>query len=155
MTIQTWVGITVAGDSLILVELEICPSDDIKVISDVTWKLQAGSRPQAYSVMYERVSIYLKERNITHIAIKASAVSKNSTIAHLRSAELRGVVSAAAASSGANVKMVRKADVSKTFGDRKVDEYVSDDSFWNSRLPDGLRKMSRETALLIISLTKP
>lgn len=83
--------------------------------------------------------------------MKDSAASKRGAgLAHLRSAELRGVVAAALDASGANVIMVNKGVVSKTFGERKVDEYVADNAFWRGRITGSLRKGSREAAFLTI-----
>lgn len=59
---------------------------------------------------------------------------------------------AAAAAEFAPTQFVAKATISRTFGARKADDYVADDSFWSGRL-DGkeLRAGSREAALLILS----
>ena len=69
----------------------------------------------------------------------------------LKSAELRGVVISAAASV-CEVKQLAKGVVSKTYGDRKVDEYLADDAFWNAQTTGGnLRRMSREAAMYVIA----
>jgi hypothetical protein len=69
----------------------------------------------------------------------------------LISAEVRGVIIAAAASV-CEVKVVSKAVISRTYGERKVDEYLDDDAFWNEHTQGGkLRKMSREAAMLVVA----
>ena len=51
----------------------------------------------------------------------------------------------------AQVQSLAKGVVSRTYGDRKVDEYLKDDAFWRDKLTgNGLRKGSREAAMLII-----
>ncbi|CAM4345645.1 hypothetical protein STLA111740_12775 [Stenotrophomonas lactitubi] len=73
-------------------------------------------------------------------------------MALLRSAETRGVVIAAAASTNKNVAILSKAGISKTYGDRKVDEYISDENFWKTHTQGApLRKASREGAVLILA----
>jgi hypothetical protein len=62
------------------------------------------------------------------------------------------VVMAAAAAQCA-VKALSKAVISRTYGNRKVNEYVADDQFWASRTTGGvLRKLSREAAMLLIAV---
>lgn len=58
----------------------------------------------------------------------------------------------AAAASQCPVKALSKAVISRTYGDRKVDEYVADDAFWADKTTGGaLRKLSREAAMLLIA----
>ena len=69
----------------------------------------------------------------------------------MTSAEVRGVIIAAAASV-CDVKAISKAVISRTYGERKVDEYVQDDDFWGKQTQGGkLRKTSREVAMLVIA----
>ena len=58
----------------------------------------------------------------------------------------------AAAASQCPVKLLQKGLVSRTYGKRNVDEYVADDAFWMKNTTGGnLRKLSRETTMLLIS----
>jgi hypothetical protein len=42
--------------------------------------------------------------------------------------------------------------ISRTYGERKVDEYIRDAAFWNEHTAGGkLRKTSREAAMLVIA----
>ena len=69
----------------------------------------------------------------------------------MTSAEVRGVIIAAAASV-CEVKVLSKSLISRTYGERKVDEYLEDDAFWREQTQGGtLRKMSREAAMLVIA----
>ncbi len=71
--------------------------------------------------------------------------------AHLDAAEFRGVVLCAAASA-TKVITLAKATISKGFGERKADEYLVDDAFWNESVAGApLRNGSREAALLILA----
>jgi len=50
------------------------------------------------------------------------------------------------------VKILSKAVISRTYGERKVDEYLKDDAFWNEQIEGGpLRKTSREAAMLVVA----
>jgi hypothetical protein len=102
--------------------------------------------------MHQQVADYAKENGIKRGVIKASALSQSKTKkAHLEAAELRGVVMCALASA-TTAKCRAKAHMSKTFGERKVDEYVQDDGFWKERTEGkGLRKGSREAAMVILA----
>lgn len=83
--------------------------------------------------------------------IKASAVSMGGTKkAHLEAAELRGVALAAAAAV-CEVCSVSKSTTSRTFGDRSVDEYLKDDTFWDGHGLASLKKGMREAAFTVIS----
>ncbi len=151
---EIWVGFSVASE-VVVVGLNF-HDDTVEVVEDVTWTLQQGDRADAYRVMHDRIHNYLTEREIKHVAIKGSVVpSHATTLAHLHAAELRGVVTVAAAHSDADIKVITKASISRSFGKRKVDEYVADDNFWNEALATQVKKGSRETALVILAARKP
>jgi hypothetical protein len=150
-------GVVVVGESVTVVHAEVPfdPNDPIIVISDNTIKLQTGGRGEALAVMYSRcVDLFTQTKTGTAI-IKASALSLSGVkLAALASAEVRGVVIAAAASR-TTVTMLAKAKISKTYGERKVDEYLADDSFWADKAAGiKLKKSSREAAMLIIASRK-
>lgn len=150
-----WAGFSVVGDVVTMVDCEIPDGENepIVIIADDTWKLQAGDRPSAYHVMYRRCSNYLKENGITKALVKASALTMGSTkLAHLTSAELRGVIISAAAAQ-CDVRAIPKALISRTYGDRKVDEYLQDDDFWDENTTGkALRKNSREAVMIVIAV---
>nr|WP_256834267.1 hypothetical protein [Pseudomonas oleovorans] len=148
------VGIVVVGQSATVVDTEV-PADQSKpitILSDTTWNLQKGDRAPALSVLHQRCADYIRENKVNLVVVKGSAVPTGAAkLALLESAEVRGVVIAAAGSSS-DVCILSKALISRTFGERKVDEYLGDDGFWNDNI-DGvkLRKTSREAAMLILA----
>ncbi|WP_227105477.1 hypothetical protein [Chromobacterium rhizoryzae] len=149
-----YAGIVVVGDAITVVDAQI-PDDEnapITILSDTTWTLQKGERGPGLSVLHQRCSDYFRENGIDSVVVKASALPTGSVrLAVLESAEVRGVVIAAAASA-AEVEILSKAVISRTYGERKVDEYLKDDSFWDEHIEGGkLRKTSREAAMLIIA----
>jgi hypothetical protein len=149
--VEQWIGIVASGSQLNAVHLEI---DDNSVVlsNQFTWKLQSGDVALAYAAMHDRVKGYVENNAVQNVVIKASAVGKNKpTLAHLKSAELRGVICVATVAGGASTTLVQKGTVSRTFGDRKVDEYVKDDSFWDNQVVGELTKGRREAALLVLS----
>jgi hypothetical protein len=151
---KRWLGLTASKEGVIYVDVEV-PDDDgpIVVMADDNWKIQKGDRSAAYDVLHQQCADYIRENHIERAIVKASAVTGKgmAKLGMLEAAEVRGVVIAAAASV-CRVKQLKKALVSKTYGDRNVDEYVADDSFWAKNTKGGnLRKMSRETAMLIIA----
>jgi hypothetical protein len=88
----------------------------------------------------------------TSLTIKASALSqKGAKKGHLYAAELRGAVMCALA--GVTKTECRaKAHVSRTFGERKADEYIKDDDFWSKEVTgQELRVGSREAALVLLA----
>ncbi|MFM5352470.1 MULTISPECIES: hypothetical protein [Aeromonas] len=150
-----YVSILVVGEAITVVSAEV-PDDDkqpIRINSDTTWKLQKGDRGPALAVLHQRCASYLTEHKVDKVVIKASALPTGSAkLALLESAEVRGVVIAAAASVLDEVKILSKAVISRTYGERKVDEYLKDDDFWNQQTEGGvLRKTSREAVMLIIA----
>ena len=149
-----WLGLSASKDSVVAVDAEI-PDDDGPIIikSDDTWKVQKGDRAAAYNFLHQQCADYIKENGIDAVVVKASAVAGkgSATLGFLLSAEVRGIVIAAAASQ-CPVKALSKAVISRTYGDRKVDEYVGDDAFWADKTTGGsLRKLSRETTMLLIA----
>ncbi len=149
-----WVGIVVSGDKVIAVDAEIPDSDPIVLQADQTFHLQDGEKSSALNHLFHQLSDYLRENGISRVVVKASAVAKGGGLSHLHSAELRGVVMAAA-SERCDVNVMSKAQVSKRFGDRKADDYISDGGFWEENV-DGvkLRIGSREAALMLLSERK-
>jgi hypothetical protein len=119
---------------------------------DQTFKLQQAVRPQAYKRLHDQIVDYLTTNRIDRVVIKGSAVSKSgSGKGHLDAAELRGVVMAAAAAV-TTVSVRTKAQISKTFGARNVDDYVKDDAYWTTAVAGvALKKGSREAALLLLA----
>jgi len=146
------VGVVVTGDTVKIVSAEIPDDDDepIGIIGDDSWRLQDGGHPDAYDVMYRRFAGFLKENKVERAIIKASELAGSTKLAHLESAELRGVIIAAAACA-CDVKLLKKSVVSKTYGKRKVDEYLKDDAFWDEQVTGSLRKTSREAAMILVA----
>ena len=151
---KRWLGLSASKDSVTVIDAEI-PDDDapITIKSDDTWRVQKGDRAAAYSVLHQQCADYIKENSIDAVVVKASAVSGqgSATLWLLTGAEVRGVVMAAAGAL-CPVKALSKAVISRTYGDRKVDEYVAYDAFWATHTTGGaLRKLSREAAMLLIA----
>ena len=149
------VGFVIVGEVLTVVDVETpdCLDEPLTIVADDTWKLQAGERAEAYTVLHQRCADYLRENGVGSVVVKASALPTNGPpkLSLLTSAELRGVVIAAAASV-CPVKVLSKAAISRTYGERKVDEYLQDDGFWGKQTQGGkLRKTSREAAMLLIA----
>lgn len=148
------VGLVVVGDVITVVDAQV-PNDigePITILSDTTWNLQQGDRGPALAVLHQRCADYLRENEIALVVVKASALSTGSVkLSLLGSAEARGVIIAAAASVS-EVAILSKAVISRTYGDRKVDEYLKDDGFWDDHTEGGrMRKTSREAAMLILA----
>lgn len=151
---ERWLGLSASKESVVVVDAEI-PDDNGPIIikSDDTWRVQKGDRAAAYNVLHQQCTDYIKENGIDAVVVKASAVAGKgaATLGILLSAEVRGVIIAAAASQ-CSVKALSKAVISRTYDERKVDEYVADDAFWADQTTGGaLRKLSRESAMLLIS----
>ena len=148
------VGFVVVGEAITVVDAQV-PDDGalpITVLSDSTWALQKGNRGSSLAVLHQRCADYLRENHIDFVVVKASALPTGAAkLALLASAEVRGVVIAAAASVS-RVEILSKAVVSRTYGDRKVDEYLKDDDFWDEHaVGHRLRKTSREAAMIVIA----
>jgi hypothetical protein len=87
--------------------------------------------------------------------MKESAVSGGAaTMALLQSAELRGAVMAALGGI-VPIDCKSKASISKTFGERNVDEYVKDNDFWKKEVSGvDLRIGSREAVMIMLAARK-
>jgi hypothetical protein len=149
---ERWLGVVVASDKVTVVDATVDGDNPIVIQADVTWSLQDGARPEGYRVMHQRIADYARENNIAHAIIKGSAVSLRGTKkAHLEAAELRGVTACALASV-TKVTFESKANISRNFGERRVDDYLKDKDFWAKEVSSGnLRVGSREAAIVILA----
>jgi hypothetical protein len=152
---ERWLGAVVSGDKVTVVDAEIDGDKPLVLQNDDTWTLQSGSRAEAYSTMSQQIADYVRENSIKRVLIKESAVSGGAaTKALLQSAELRGAMMAALGAI-VPVETRSKASISKTYGERKVDEYVSDGEFWKKEVAGvNLRAGSREAAMILLAVRK-
>lgn len=151
-------GVVVVGETVTVVHAEV-PDDDrdpVTIVSDNSWILQKGDRGPALSVLSLRCQNFCDQNSVQLMVVKASALPQSGVkLAVLHSAEVRGVVIAAAASK-TSVEILSKAKISKSYGDRKVDEYLKDDAFWSTQITGvKLKKTSREAAMLILASRRP
>jgi hypothetical protein len=148
------VGFVIVGEAVTVIDTVIPNGSDepLTIVADATWRLQKGEKGPAYAVLHQRCSDYLRENGVGSVVVKASALPTGaSRLGLLTSAEVRGVIIAAAASV-CEVKLISKAVISRTYGERKVDEYLQDNDFWDEQTQGGrLRKTSREAAMLVIA----
>lgn len=144
-------GIVVSGSKATLVTALEEDGKPLEIVADDTINLHSGDRAAAYKVMHDRVSDRVANTKVDDVFVKASAWMAGMKVAHLEAAELRGVVIAAAGTSS-DVHIVSSARISRTFGKRKFEDYVKDDSFWSSNISGAkLRSGSRPAALLLIA----
>lgn len=152
--VERWTGIVASGQSVILVggEIPTDTNDPIVITYDQTWPVQQGNRPAAYAVLYQQLTNHLRGCKVDRVFIKASATSRaGMSKAHLDGAEVRGVVAASAATV-CPVTFVPQAQISKNYGNRKVEDYVKDGKFWADKTTGGnLRTGSRVGAMLLIA----
>jgi hypothetical protein len=150
-----WLGVVVTGDKVIFVDAEVNNGKPLVLQSDQTWTLQSGNQSEAYATMSQQIADYVRENFIGKVFMKESAVSGGAaTMALLQSAELRGAVMAAL---GAIVptETKSKASISKTFGERNVDDYVKDNDFWKKEVTGiDLRVGSREAVMILLAARK-
>lgn len=149
---KVWMGVSVSGNKAVLVTAIEEDGKPLEIVADDTIDLHSGDRAEAYKIMHDRVSDRVAHNKVEDVYIKASAVSMSGMkLAHLEAAELRGVVIAAAGVS-AKVHVVPTAHISRTFGKRKFEEYLKDDSFWSPKISGAkLRSGSRPAALILIA----
>jgi TRAP-type uncharacterized transport system substrate-binding protein len=143
-------GIVVSGNTvtIVIVGGTTAPFD---CESEEVFTLQTGDRAPAYSVMLTRVADFLKQHGVEKTIFKASAVSGQGgqKEVNLLAAELRGVVQVAAINAQSEVKTVKKSLLSKE-RTKNVDDYVKDDGFWVTNLPQLKKKTLRTAALLAV-----
>lgn len=144
-------GILVGADEVHVTLLTKEDDATLTVNDQTTLRLQTGARPQAYNILQRQFDDYVRQNNVECVCVKSSAVNRSGTkLAHLEAAELRGVIQSAAAGV-CQVKLMNKAATSRTFGSRKVDEYLKDDEFWREQGLDDVKKGMRESAFIAIS----
>ena len=145
------IGVVVAPDEVRVVLLTKDATLGFILDEQTTMNLQHGGRAAAYNEIHGQFSDYVRQHHAKCVCIKGSAVNQKGTGgAHLRAAELRGVIQAAAATTGVEVRIVIKAAVSRK-STRKVDAYLKDDEYWESLGLPKLKKGLREAAFVAIS----
>lgn len=154
---ERWLGLTVSSDKAVVVDAEI-PDDEkapITILNDFTLSLQKGNRAEAYATLHSELADYCREKSIDRAVVKASAISLQGrpALSHLHSAELRGVV-IASLQSVCPTEAVAKGNMSRTFGDRKVDEYLADTAFWEENFEGSMRAGSKEAAFCILARSR-
>lgn len=148
---KRWMGVAVSGTKAVLVTAIEESGMPLEIVADDTVDLHSGDRAAAYKIMHDRVSDRVVHNKVDEVFIKASAWTTGMKLSHLEAAELRGVIIAAAGTS-AKVHIVSSAQISKTFGARKFDDYVKDKAFWPTRVSGvKLREGSKAAALLMIA----
>lgn len=108
-----------------------------------------------YAKFLSHVETSIKGLAPRHVVLKDSAVSQSVSAALLRSAEIRGVVKAAIGLASIPCTCIAGGTISRTYGERKVSEYLKDDTFWAGKLDKALPKKYREPAMLIINKVRP
>ncbi|WP_206513428.1 hypothetical protein [Rhizobium phaseoli] len=121
------------------------------MIKDETFDLGKGDRQLAYVTMHKRL-VDRFSQGIDLVVLKASVGGQYAAkTAILHSAELRGVF-LSAVPKGVLVKQLQKNTISRTFGSRKVDDYLKDDAFFDENFGGKeFRKGSREAAFLLLA----
>lgn len=145
------IAAVVVSEKIVLAEGVINNDGTVTVVKDETFDLEKGDRQLAYVVMHKRIKDRFSQ-GIEQVLLKASSGSRNAaTAAVLHAAELRGVF-LSAVPDGLPVRQLQKNSLSRTFGSRKVDEYLKDDAFFAEKFGGAnLRKGSREAAFLLLS----
>lgn len=155
---KRYLGILASSEVVTVVEAEMPDAfdDPIIMIGDTSWKVQKGARAAAYATLHQQCVDHIRENKIDGVVIKASAIPQGSPkLGLLVSAEVRGVVMAAAASVCTNTSEITAASISRNYGNRKIGEYLADDEFWATVTTGGaLRKTSREAAMLLVAQRK-
>ncbi|MBP0615762.1 hypothetical protein [Jiella mangrovi] len=145
------VGIVASGEKITIVDLEVPDDGPATLNLDDNWKLQEDDREGAYATLFAQLTNYLREHGIQKVVVKASDSSKGMGLSHLKSAEVRGVV-IAAASTVCPTKAVAKSVLSRTFGERKVDAYLDDKDFWEGKIAGReMKKGSREAVFMVLA----
>jgi hypothetical protein len=75
---ERWLGFKVSGDKVVMVDAEMPGVGPIILVADHTWSLQKGSREDAYHVIYQQVSNYLREHEIKRVVISFSRFGASS-----------------------------------------------------------------------------
>lgn len=146
------IGVTVVANQIHVALLTKDATNGFTLDDQTTMNLQDGDRPAAYSEIHGQFLDYVRQHHVKCVCVKGSAVSQGGTgLAHLQAAELRGVIQAAAATAGVEVRIMIKATTSRKFGTRKVDEYLKDDDYWKGLGLPKLKKGLREAAFAAIS----
>jgi hypothetical protein len=148
---MTAISAVVTSEKIILTEGAYNDDGTVTLIKDETFNLEEGDRQLAYAVMHKRIADRLAQK-VDLVVLKASAGGQYAAkTVVLHSAELRGVF-LSAIPTGLAVKQLQKNAVSRSFGSRKVDEYLKDDEFFEEKFGGAvLRKGSREAAFLLLA----
>jgi hypothetical protein len=141
-------GMTVAGNVVSVVV--ISGSVPFDCLQEIEFTLQEGDRPRAYCIIQGQIKDFLEHAKVERVALKASSVSGGAaTDALLTSAELRGVVQVAIVEARCQARVLKRGPISRV-GEKTLKEYLSDEEFWATNLPQLKKKGLREAAFFAI-----
>lgn len=143
-------GIVTGGDHIDLVIGNFEADRTVTVTTARTLTLGSGTRAAQLCSIAEQLRTVLREANVENCYVRGSAYSMGMKLAHLESAEVRGIA-VIVAGSVSNVTLLAPAVVGRTFGDRKPQEYLSDNSFWKQQGCESLAKKYRQACLQILA----
>lgn len=149
-----WLSVIPCKDACVVVHAR--PSDDrsilLQVVHEHTWSVDLRNKCASYPALKRIFNEYVVQHGIDAIVLKKGHLGSEGRghASMISAGELRGVIYIACEQ--CDIFEINRCVVSRTYGDRKVGEYINDSHFWNERV-NGISKsrLHREAAILLLA----
>jgi Holliday junction resolvasome RuvABC endonuclease subunit len=147
---MTTLSLRPAGKEITYVLIKNDDSEKLELMGQGSLKLvKSTSRTTDIAELYKQLKKLITSHQVNFVLIKASVSSQSMTLAHLHTAEIRGICSVAATIAKVQVKLVTPAATFAQSG--KVKDTLKNDDLFERNISGDLPKTKRDLALLVLN----
>jgi Holliday junction resolvasome RuvABC endonuclease subunit len=147
---MTTLSLRPAGKEITYVLIKNDKSEKLTLIDQGMLKIvKSTSRTADIGELFKQVKKLIAKHQVNQILIKASASTQNMNLAHLHTAEVRGLCVTAAISAKVPVKLITPSATFAQSG--KVKESLKNDELFERNIEGELPKTKRDVALLVLN----
>ncbi|WDE96007.1 hypothetical protein PQO03_09805 [Lentisphaera profundi] len=147
---MTILSLRPAGKEILYTLIKNDDSEKLTLLDQGTLKLVKNtSRASDIGELFKLVKKFMATQQVNYVLIKGSASTQDMNLAHLHTAEIRGICVAAAATAKVPAKLVTPGATFAQSG--KVKDSLKDDDLFNRNIEGELPKTKRDLALLVLN----
>ena len=147
---MTTLSLRPAGKEIVFVLIKSDDSEKLTLIEQGMLKIVKNtSRTADIGELFKQLKKLIATHQVNQILIKGSASTQNMNLAHLHTAEVRGLCVTAAITSKVPAKLITPAATFAISG--KVKETLKNDELFERHIEGELPKTKRDLALLVLN----